>query len=169
MTSIILPKITNDIEDSEYKKFNSMTEYIESTLNEDKELYKYVSLKDGHSFIKNIVRDNTIKFSSPDEFNDPFECMSVIGVTSFDITMNKLEELTRASGKKYSEKALIRAYDEIVKKSLESYRNNSLSEQKSVTLITPEIGEIIKLRSKPRTDHWWMKYKTNDTIQKIKE
>jgi hypothetical protein len=41
--------------------------------------------------------------------------------------MNKLEELTRASGKKYSEKALIRAYDEIVKKSLESYRNNSLS------------------------------------------
>jgi len=45
----------------------------------------------------------------------------------------------------------------------------TFSEQKSVTLITPEIGEIINLRSKPRTDHWWLKYKTNDAIQKIKE
>jgi L-ascorbate metabolism protein UlaG (beta-lactamase superfamily) len=33
------------------------------------------------------------------------------------------------------------------------------SEQESVTLITPEVGEIINLRGKPNTDRWWLKYK----------
>jgi L-ascorbate metabolism protein UlaG (beta-lactamase superfamily) len=32
-------------------------------------------------------------------------------------------------------------------------------EQESVTLITPEVGEIINLRGKPNTDRWWLKYK----------
>ncbi len=35
----------------------------------------------------------------------------------------------------------------------------TFSEQKSVTLVTPEVGEKIDLRSKPNTDHWWVKYK----------
>ena len=39
----------------------------------------------------------------------------------------------------------------------------TFSEQKSVTLITPEVGEIINLRGKPNTDNWWLKYKTNNT------
>ena len=127
MTSIILPKICNEIDDRKYKKFNSMPEYIESTLNKDKELYKYYSLKDGPGFIEKIIKDNTIKFGAPNEFNDPFECMSVIGVTSFDITKKKLDELTKTSGKKYSDEALLRAYDEIAKISIESYRSKSLS------------------------------------------
>ena len=33
------------------------------------------------------------------------------------------------------------------------------AEQKSITLITPEVGEIINLQGKPDTDHWWVKYK----------
>ncbi|MFH1700384.1 MAG: DUF2971 domain-containing protein [Candidatus Zixiibacteriota bacterium] len=127
MASIILPKICNDIDDSQYNKFNSMPEYLESTLNEEKELYKYLPLGDNPSFVENIIRDNTIKFGAPNEFNDPFECMSIIGITSFDSTKKKLEELTSNSGKKYSNKALLRAYDEIVKISLDSFRNISLS------------------------------------------
>jgi len=42
----------------------------------------------------------------------------------------------------------------------------TFAEQKSITLITPEVGEKINLRGKPDTDHWWLKYKTNNTIQK---
>ena len=42
------------------------------------------------------------------------------------------------------------------------------AEQKSITLITPEVGEKINLRGKPKTDHWWLKYKTKNTIQKKK-
>ena len=74
MTSIILQKICNDVDDSQYNKFTSMPEYLESTLNEEKELYKYLSLRDDHSFVENIIRDNTIKFGAPNKFNDPFEC-----------------------------------------------------------------------------------------------
>ena len=40
------------------------------------------------------------------------------------------------------------------------------AEQKSITLITPEVGEKRSLRGKPKTDHWWLKYKTNNTSQK---
>lgn len=39
----------------------------------------------------------------------------------------------------------------------------TFSEQKSVTLIKPEVGEKINLRVKPNTDHWWLKYKTNSS------
>jgi len=103
-----------------------MPEYIESTLNDDKELYKYFSIDGDPDFIEKIVRDNTIKFGNPSEFNDPFECMSVIGITSFASTKKKLKELARGSGKKYSDEALLRAYDEIVSRSLTSYRDGSL-------------------------------------------
>ncbi len=127
MTSIILPKICNDVDDSQYKKFTSMPEYLESTLNEEKELHKYLSLGDDPSFVENIIRYNTIKFVAPNEFNDPFECMSIIGIASFDSTKKKLEELTKKTEKKYSNETLLRAYDEIVKISLDSFRNKSLS------------------------------------------
>jgi L-ascorbate metabolism protein UlaG (beta-lactamase superfamily) len=40
------------------------------------------------------------------------------------------------------------------------------SEQESVTLITPEVGEKINLRVKSKTDHWWLKYKSKNTNQK---
>ena len=43
------------------------------------------------------------------------------------------------------------------------------AEQKSITLITPEVGEKINLRGKPKTDHWWLKYKTKNTTQKKRE
>ena len=39
----------------------------------------------------------------------------------------------------------------------------TFSEQKFVTLITPEIGEKINLKVKSNTDAWWLKYKTNTT------
>ncbi len=35
----------------------------------------------------------------------------------------------------------------------------TFSKQKSITLITPEIGKKIDLNVKPNTDHWWLKYK----------
>lgn len=35
----------------------------------------------------------------------------------------------------------------------------TFSEQESITLITPEVGEIINLPSEPITSHWWMEYK----------
>ncbi len=77
--------------------------------------------------MEKIIKDNTIKFGAPNEFNDPFECMSVIGITSFDSTKKKLEELAKTSGEKYSDEAFLRAYDKVVKISLESYRTKSLS------------------------------------------
>lgn len=39
----------------------------------------------------------------------------------------------------------------------------TFSELRSVTLITPEVGEIINLQDTPNTDHWWLKYKTSKT------
>lgn len=98
-----------------------MPEYLESTLDDDKELYKYFSIEDDPGFVENIIRDNTIKFGDPNEFNDPFECRSVIGITSFDDTEKQLAELT---GKQYSKNALLRAYDGIVSHSLKKYRNS---------------------------------------------
>jgi L-ascorbate metabolism protein UlaG (beta-lactamase superfamily) len=35
----------------------------------------------------------------------------------------------------------------------------AFSEQKSVTLSTPEVGKKINLHAKPETVHWWLKYK----------
>ncbi len=35
----------------------------------------------------------------------------------------------------------------------------TFSEQESVTLITPEVGEKINLRDKSNAEHWWLKYK----------
>jgi hypothetical protein len=124
MSSEILPKICNDVDESIFSGFNSVPEYIESTLNDDKELYKYFAIEDDPGFVENIIRDNTIKFGAPNEFNDPFECMSAIGITSFDYTKKQLEEVTRSSGKKYSDDALLRAYDGIVSHSLKNYRNS---------------------------------------------
>jgi len=39
----------------------------------------------------------------------------------------------------------------------------TFSEQNSINLITPEIGEKINLRDKPSSDRWWLKYKTKST------
>lgn len=127
MTSIILPKICNEVDDSLYKQFDSIPEYIEFTLNEDNELYKYFPLENDPGFMENVIRDNTIKFGAPNKFNDPFECMSVIGVTNFNSTKKNLEELTQKSGKKYSDSALLRAYDDIVEVSKDYFRKTTLS------------------------------------------
>ena len=35
----------------------------------------------------------------------------------------------------------------------------TFSNQEALTLITPEVGKKIDLRSKPNSDHWWLKYK----------
>jgi len=123
MSSEMLQKICNNVDKSKYSSFNSIPEYIESTLNDDKELYKYFTIEDDPGFVENIIRDNTIKYGAPNEFNDPFECMSVIGITSFDYTKKQLEEVTRSSGKKYSGDSLLGAYDGIVSRSLKDYRN----------------------------------------------
>ena len=42
----------------------------------------------------------------------------------------------------------------------------TFAEQESITLITPEVGEKINLLGESNTDHWWLKYKTNNTNQK---
>lgn len=127
MISTILPEICNDVDDSLYEQFNSVLEYIESTLNEDNELYKYFPLDNDAGFMENVIRDNTIKFGAPNKFNDPFECMSVIGVTNFNSTKKKLEEFTQKSAKKYSNGAILRAYDEIIGVSKDYFKKNTLS------------------------------------------
>jgi L-ascorbate metabolism protein UlaG (beta-lactamase superfamily) len=43
----------------------------------------------------------------------------------------------------------------------------TFSERESVTLVTPEVGQVINLSGQPKTDHWWLKYITNKTTQKI--
>ena len=42
----------------------------------------------------------------------------------------------------------------------------SFTEKESITLITPEVGEKINVQGTPKTDLWWLKYKTNNAIQK---
>ena len=121
MSSKILLKINNNVDQSMYIDFNSMTEYLESTLNDEKELYKYFAIEDDPTFVENIISNNTIKFGDPNEFNDPFECRSILGVSSFDYTKKKLDEITRNSGKIYSENALLRAFDKIVRISLKGF------------------------------------------------
>lgn len=127
MRSIILDKICNDIDDTPYGDFDSMPEYIESTLNVDKELYKYISLENNSGFIENIIRDNSIKYGAPNEFNDPFECMSIIGISSLNTVKKQIDKLSRDTDKTYSDGAVLRAYDEIVSHSLNSYRTKSLA------------------------------------------
>ncbi len=39
----------------------------------------------------------------------------------------------------------------------------TFSEQESITLITPEVGKIINLRDNSNIDHWWLKYKKNNS------
>jgi len=53
--------------------------------------------------------------------------MSIIGITSFNSTKKKFEELTNNSIIKYSTETLLRAYDEIVNISLDPFRNKSIA------------------------------------------
>lgn len=126
MSSSILSKINNDVDDDIYRPFQSIPEYIESTLNDERELYKYLSIDTDVDFVESIITDNTIKFGNASEFNDPFDCMSVIGVESFEVTKHRIEELARSSGRKFSNGAYSRAYDDIVRRSVDFYRTKSL-------------------------------------------
>ena len=71
-----------------------------------------------------IIRDNTIKFGAPNEFNDPFECMSVVGIISFAHTKRDLEA---RSGKRYTDEAVKKNFDEIVSYSHDSFGKKSLA------------------------------------------
>jgi L-ascorbate metabolism protein UlaG (beta-lactamase superfamily) len=42
----------------------------------------------------------------------------------------------------------------------------SFSDQESITLITPEVGEKINLQGKSETNHWWLRYKTKNINEK---
>ncbi len=126
MSSSIFSRISNDVDDNIYRGFHSIPEYIESTLNDERELYKYLAIDNDPGFVENVIRDNTIKFGNPSKFNDPFDCMSVIGIESFHNTKKRLEQLARSSGRKFSNGAYWRAYDDIVRRTIASYRTKSL-------------------------------------------
>jgi hypothetical protein len=51
-------------------------------------IYKYVNKEDG----MRILFDNTLKFSSPNDFNDPFDCSEEL--LRYDITREFIEEQT---------------------------------------------------------------------------
>ena len=125
MSSPILSRISNDADDA-YRGVHSIPEYIESTLNDERELYKYFAINSDLGFVENIIRDNTIKFGNPCQFNDPFDCMSVIGIPSFNDTKRMLEELARSSGRTFSNESYRRAYDDIVRGQVDTYRTRSL-------------------------------------------
>jgi L-ascorbate metabolism protein UlaG (beta-lactamase superfamily) len=42
----------------------------------------------------------------------------------------------------------------------------SFTEKESITLVTPEIGEKINLQGTPKTDRWWLKYKSSNSSRK---
>lgn len=125
MSSSILSRIRNDADDA-YRGVHSIPEYIESTLNDERELYKYLAINSDLGFVENIIRDNTIKFGNPSQFNDPFDCMSVIGITSFNDTKRMLEELAGCSGRQFSNESYERAYDDIVRRTVADFRTKSL-------------------------------------------
>ena len=65
-------------------------------------MYKYIGLNENIEFVEKIIKDKTIKFSDPTTFNDPFECMSIIGVFSYSDIRDKHEEYLN-QGKSFNE------------------------------------------------------------------
>ena len=51
------------------------------TINTPIVLYKYMDVtEDGITHLEDLLRDNLLWFSSPREFNDPFDCRSVFDI-----------------------------------------------------------------------------------------
>jgi len=148
MRTNIIDKICNELDDPLDGYSGTMLEYIESKLNHDNELYKYMSLEGGYGFLEDIIRDNTIKYGAPNEFNDPFECMSRIGVSNLDTVRESLNQIT---GINYATGAVLRAYDEIVNYSLNSYRSTELA--KYGILCLSSIWEDILMWAHYADDH----------------
>ena len=78
--------INNEIDRSNYNfnKHHSYSDLIIQSLDDDNHLYKYLSLdksknttKEEISYIEQIIKNSSIKFSNPRQFNDPFDCMTV--------------------------------------------------------------------------------------------
>ena len=61
----------------------------------NRRIYKYIGYEDAMKYI--LINKNTLKFSSPDDFNDPFDCYegfvnfsNVPPYAIFDDTANRL-------------------------------------------------------------------------------
>lgn len=66
-------------------------------MNKSQIIYKYVNRADG----LRILSENTLKFSSPFDFNDPFDCYEEL--IKFDLTVAFIEELVQNGSLKLTE------------------------------------------------------------------
>jgi len=78
----ILSKINNKVDDSYYHQYTSMQDMIKKSLGDEQYLYKYLPLTDEDDRIKALLRDEEIWFGDPSTFNDPFECSSIVPISS---------------------------------------------------------------------------------------
>ncbi len=124
--SFILSRINNDIDENYYGKYKSIQELISSSLGEEKYLYKYIGLNENIEFVEKIIKDKTIKFSDPTTFNDPFECMSIIGVFSYSDIRDKLHEEYLNQGKSFNEEIAKIHYDELIFSMRDEFHKSSL-------------------------------------------
>lgn len=125
--SFILSRINNDIDENYYGKYKSIQELISSSLGEEKYLYKYIGLNENIEFVEKIIKDKTIKFSDPTTFNDPFECMSIIGVLNYSDIRDKLHEEYLKQGKSFSEEIVKVHYDDLIHSMIDEFHKNNLS------------------------------------------
>ena len=124
--SFILSRINNDIDENYYGKYTSIQELISSSLGKEQYLYKYIGLNKNIEFVEKIIKDNTIKFSDLTTFNDPFECMSIIGVLSYSDIRDKLHEIYLKQGKSFSEEIAKIHYDELTFSMRDEFHKSSL-------------------------------------------
>ena len=110
-------------------------------------VYKYISLKDGLEY---ILKQNTLKFSNPKDFNDPFDCNELlINVT---IPTSKEKEFFMEAANKYNlpravwRKQLKRLgdpvnYQKALKKKRTSFRVSCFSEIDDDVLMWSHYGD----------------------------
>lgn len=126
-TISISQDINNEIDKSYYSQYSSIQELISSSLGKEKCLYKYLPLNEDIDFVQDILQNNTIKSNDPTQFNDPFECMSIVGLVNYDSFRVALSNLTKSNEKQYDESVFVKEYDEFVKNVRKEYLEKILA------------------------------------------
>ncbi|MBD1385826.1 DUF2971 domain-containing protein [Mucilaginibacter rigui] len=114
----------------------------------NKILYKYASFSTASKF---IIDEKTLKFTSPLDFNDPFDCNE--DILNVNIDSARLEEYAQSSGREYNRRQrreLIRtakkkySYADVMKAEKKKFKICCFSTKKDDTLMWSHYGDMHK-------------------------
>ncbi|WP_166368057.1 DUF2971 domain-containing protein [Psychromonas sp. SA13A] len=113
--------------------------------------YKYMEYSDGAKF---LIKDATMKFTHPNEFNDPFDCLP-------SYSLEKLDNIDKRILKKAADELGYNASERILnKKKMIANIKRSVLEGKWQNSIKDDIG-ICSLTTKPCNLLMWAHYANN--------